>query len=90
VGLCGNGVCEPGEDMKSCPKDCPVGPVCGNGVCEVGEDMKSCPKDCTGPVCGNGVCEVGEDMKSCPKDCLVVRYQDIGDNYPGTGGPLLG
>jgi hypothetical protein len=41
---CGNGVCEPFESMRTCPRDC--NPVCGNGLCEVSEDWTRCPYDC--------------------------------------------
>jgi hypothetical protein len=33
---CGNGTCDPDEDVFSCPEDCP--PVCGNGVLEPTEE----------------------------------------------------
>jgi hypothetical protein len=46
--VCGNGICEIGEDGVNCPGDCPAGPVCGNGVCEQGEDSVNCPGDCGG------------------------------------------
>jgi hypothetical protein len=60
--VCGNGICEAGEDASTCPQDCiatgsnatggssgPAGPtygVCGNGICEAGEDASTCPQDC--------------------------------------------
>lgn len=52
--VCGNGVCEDGEDENNCPGDCGQstgGPICGNGICEDGEDENNCPADCgnTGP-----------------------------------------
>lgn len=51
--VCGNGVCETGEDSKTCPRDCPPppppSPICGNGVCESGESSESCPQDCPPP-----------------------------------------
>jgi hypothetical protein len=47
--ICGNGICEAGEDNASCPGDCPPsGPVCGNGICELGESESTCPQDCGG------------------------------------------
>lgn len=57
VCLCGNGVCDPGEDCNGCPDDCigsgSVG-ACGNGVCEpeFEEDCISCPNDCAGTQTG--------------------------------------
>src|SRR5690606_22559161 len=47
--LCGNDVCEDGEDNATCPADCEAeGPVCGNGVVEEGED-----------------CDTGGDVLGC-------------------------
>lgn len=67
--VCGDGVCEPGEN---CDEDCGGGgPVCGNKVCEKGEDAFSCPIDCSGgPVCGDGQCQ-GSEPETCPEDCLT-------------------
>ncbi|MGB7291848.1 MAG: NEW3 domain-containing protein [Thermodesulfobacteriota bacterium] len=54
--LCGNGVCDSGEDCSSCSADCVsgAGASCGNGVCEAGggEDCLSCPQDCRGKQTG--------------------------------------
>ncbi len=58
--VCGNGTCETGETVNTCPLDCSGGgPVCGNGTCENGETASSCASDCSGscvPSCGNKVC----------------------------------
>jgi len=43
--ICGNNVCEIGEDFLNCGKDC-VEPVCGNNKCEITENTYNCPKDC--------------------------------------------
>ena len=70
--VCGNGKCEPGENVEICSVDCKTtGPVCGNGTCEPGENIETCSTDCksSGPVCGNGTCETGENKSSCPQDC---------------------
>jgi PKD repeat protein len=39
---CGDNICNPGEDIISCPEDC----SCGNDICEIDETVKSCPLDC--------------------------------------------
>ena len=43
--VCGNGVCEPGEDVSNCPQDCPG--YCGDGICNpYYENVSNCPQDC--------------------------------------------
>lgn len=49
VGDCGDGVCQPGESVTSCPGDCPA--VCDDGECSHDEDAATCPEDCA-PGCG--------------------------------------
>ncbi|MCK5283088.1 MAG: hypothetical protein KAK00_06780 [Nanoarchaeota archaeon] len=69
--VCGNGVCDPGENSAKCPEDCGTS-TCGNGVCESSEDSENCPEDCGINPCGDGVCEgsaAGEDCNSCAADC---------------------
>jgi hypothetical protein len=57
--VCGNDVCELGEDCITCPTDCPTFPLpgasCGNGLCEAadGEDCLTCAADCNGKQNGN-------------------------------------
>jgi competence protein ComGC len=43
---CGDNVCNPGEDIVSCPEDC----SCGNDICELDETTSSCPQDCKPPL----------------------------------------
>lgn len=49
--MCGDGFCDyhSGENVLSCPQDCPS--VCGNGICEdsYGETNAICPQDCAIP-----------------------------------------
>jgi hypothetical protein len=63
--VCGNGHCEEGEDVWSCPTDCSSA-VCGNGICEAGETTAACGQDC---YCGNGTCDSGENAGTCVLDC---------------------
>jgi hypothetical protein len=65
---CGNGVCEFGETLITCPVDCQVS-NCGNGVCDAGETSASCPADCVEDLCGNGVCDTDETFFNCQEDC---------------------
>jgi len=48
--ICGNGICDIGENCHSCPVDCINGTsggfTCGNGICEDGESCETCPEDC--------------------------------------------
>ncbi|MBI5608003.1 MAG: hypothetical protein HY902_03915 [Deltaproteobacteria bacterium] len=87
--VCGNGVCEIGENTLNCLGDCP-NPKCGNGVCEAGESAASCTKDCanqcpggTACVCAGdadctiGVCHTsGSNKKTCPQECIDVCPTD--------------
>lgn len=75
-GLCGNGVCESGE-QESCPQDCVE--VCGNGVCGPGESFLNCPADCA-PRCGDGHCNSPvENATNCPEDCLATCGNGVCD-----------
>jgi hypothetical protein len=62
VDLCGNGICDRGEDCNTCPIDCARGSIqrafCGNGICEAGdgETYYSCPYDCRGDAIGSLLC----------------------------------
>ncbi|MDD5341536.1 MAG: hypothetical protein PHC97_03840 [Patescibacteria group bacterium] len=43
----GNGTCDAGETVASCPADCQVSQTCdNNGVCGSGETAENCPADC--------------------------------------------
>ena len=66
-GSCGNGVCEPWENLHSCPQDCKVS-SCGDGICSGWKTPKNCSQDCNQPVCGDGSCDPGE-VTTCPQDC---------------------
>ncbi|MBI4196625.1 MAG: hypothetical protein HY539_02270 [Deltaproteobacteria bacterium] len=61
--ICGNGLCEEGEDEYICP-------VCTDPSlpCPMGPCILACEEDCfeTVPTCGNTICEGGEDEYICP------------------------
>ncbi len=72
---CGNGKCQAGENLTSCPEDCkPAGPTCGDGKCEAPESNAICASDCkaAGPVCGDTKCESPETTATCPQDCKAA------------------
>ncbi len=68
--VCGDYVCDPGEDYQTCPSDCSYVATCGDGVCEfyAGESSNTCSADCVA-TCGNYVCDTGETYATCPSDC---------------------
>lgn len=81
--ICGNTICEIGENFDNCCLDCgcPSGSeclnnvcvlgYCGDGICQSGETLANCMKDCFAVYCGNKVCntEVGESSDNCCIDC---------------------
>ncbi|MCZ7680858.1 MAG: hypothetical protein M5U28_19605 [Sandaracinaceae bacterium] len=66
--VCGDARCDPFEDDRRCPADCPTG--CGDGVCGADESEATCSTDCS-EECGDGWCSAAEltDTGSCPADC---------------------
>lgn|GEM_PF-2161075 len=53
--VCGDTVCDAGEDCGSCAADCGACvEVCGDEICQVGEDCADCPVDCG--VCPSNCC----------------------------------
>jgi len=68
--VCGDGKCEPPENLLNCSKDCKP-PVCGDGKCEFpAENQWFCAKDCKPAKCGDGKCEQLENPWTCAKDCV--------------------
>lgn len=73
--ICGDGVCQTGEDKNNCPSDCVANPICGDGKCDAPETAQSCPIDCKdGPVCGDGKCEAPETAQTCGVDCATKAF----------------
>ena len=73
--VCGNGTCEPGENVEMCAKDCkPAGTsVCPNGKCTSGE---TCPMDCNSKFAASMQCAWGEcssQMAACSAKAPCVE-----------------
>jgi spore coat protein A len=74
-----DGICDPGEDCQSCPKDCGQvsGALCGNGLCEAGdgENCVTCSEDCAGKQKGSAskqfCCGFNDGQVGGPIDCGV-------------------
>jgi len=80
--VCGNKICESGENVNNCPQDCAG--TCGDGICNpYYESRNNCPQDCgqVQPVCGNNVCESGENVNNCPKDCAGTCGDGVCNPY---------
>jgi hypothetical protein len=95
--VCGDGLCEAGEDCVSCAADCPSlplpGAACGNGLCEAGdgEDCVTCPADCvgvqTGGPSGRFCCGFGgvNPVGCADARCISGGY-DCTETPVGSGG----
>lgn len=76
--VCGNGVCEVGEDSTSCLADCPEPECTENSECDDGDTttddyctLGACENLPNGTVCGDATCDASEDSTSCPADCTT-------------------
>ncbi len=91
--VCGNGVCEAGEDVQTCSGDCGVTPnprqgTCGNGSCESGEDSNNCSVDCLGRVSDTGIpgtiegtliVGIGENLEQQREETTYILQADDGN-----------
>ena len=70
--FCGDGSCDQGigENVASCPIDCPGG-FCGDDYCAPGE-VGICP-ECLDNTCGNGACDGQSDYFNCPWECGIFE-----------------
>lgn len=76
--VCGDTVCDTGEDCVSCPGDCgSCGPVCGDTTCDEGEDCTSCASDC-------GACEPGDEPLPTDSYCASAAGRLLA--FPGAEG----
>lgn len=76
---CGDGTCDPGEDTRNCPADCPLpnghgagsatGSGQGSGSGTGSGQGSGTGSGAEGAHCGNGMCEIGESHTTCPGDC---------------------
>lgn len=80
--VCGNTVCELGEDATSCPQDCATTSECGDGTCDQGEDAETCPLDCSGAEgsCA-GYCGSNPPDGSCYCDSGCADYGDCCSDF---------
>ena len=86
ISLCGNKVCDPGENCSTCPNDCISGVTGGScslcfkgacdGICHPKKDGPDCADCWPTYCCGDGICEGEEDNSNCSVDCPV---SDCGD-----------
>lgn len=54
--VCGNDICETGEDETNCPADCSATPpYCGDGQCNNDETPTTCPEDCPSTPIDGGI-----------------------------------
>ena len=79
--VCGDKICQSGENSKNCLKDCPLKTYCGDNICDAKEvaNPSLCPEDCDDePItssCGDGNCNGDESCGTtdtapeCNSDC---------------------
>jgi len=82
VDPCGNGKCDPGENLNNCPEDCKPGEdKCGNDQCDPGESAEACPKDCK-PTAGSCKGKCGQfSPGACHCDAKCVEFGNCCSDY---------
>lgn len=80
---CGDGLCEPGEDMESCFVDCPAPGHCGDGKCMGYEYFSNCPEDCY-----QEFCDAFSEVGCCLGDTVV--WCTWAGQYQVSCSPVLG
>ena len=89
---CGNGTCDVGENICSCPSDCGAIPgselSCSNAVDDDCDGLVDCGDpdcngklDCMSPCNNDGVCDQGEDCDNCANDCDSQRRRKPSNRY---------
>jgi len=68
VAVCGNNICEIGENCYDCPADC---------KCNPGEYCSKEEKKCLKSICGDGICDPLEDWTTCCDDCGCVGEGEV-------------
>lgn len=68
IQLCGDDICDTGENCNICPGDCKPCSECGDNICHDDETCLTCETDC-GSCRGNGLCDPGETCNSVPEEC---------------------
>jgi len=71
--VCGNNLCENGEDSNSCPTDCPLQSVCGNGIIENDETCDD-GNSLSGDGCSS-ICQLENSGSSSGSSSHVPNYQ---------------
>ena len=79
--ICGDSVCNSGENCSTCPTDCGNCTVinpCGNGICNSDENCTTCPTDCGN--CANSTNYTQEDNITSGDFNADVGYQNTNNS----------